>query len=144
MYTYFECKARYDKVMENGKEKKVTDTYLVDAMSFTEAEARFIEFIAPYISGEFSVSDIKRANYNEYFFCEDEKADKYYSCKLEFISIDEKYGTEKKTRANMLVQAADLRDAMNRLTECMKNTMADYNAVSIKETVILDVIKYEE
>ena len=67
MHTWFECKIRYEKVMENGMNKKVTEPYLVDALSFTEAEARIIEEITPYISGEFTVSDIKRANYSELF-----------------------------------------------------------------------------
>ena len=65
MHTWFECKIRYEKVMENGMQKKVTEPYLVDALSFTEAEARIIEEMTPFISGEFTVSDIKRANYSE-------------------------------------------------------------------------------
>jgi uncharacterized membrane protein YvbJ len=67
MHNWFECKIRYEKVMENGMNKKVTEPYLVDALSFTEAESRIIEEITPYISGEFTVSDIKRANYSELF-----------------------------------------------------------------------------
>ena len=67
MHTWFECKIRYEKVMENGMQKKVTEPYLVDALSFTEAEARIIEEMTPFISGEFTVSDIKRANYSELF-----------------------------------------------------------------------------
>ena len=75
MHTWFECKIRYEKVMENGMNKKVTEPYLVDALSFTEAEARIIEEITPYISGEFTVSDIKRANYSELFPSEEDAAD---------------------------------------------------------------------
>lgn len=67
MHTWFECKIRYEKTMENGMNKKVTEPYLVDALSFTEAEARIIEEMTPFISGEFTVSDIKRANYSELF-----------------------------------------------------------------------------
>lgn len=74
MHTWFECKIRYEKVMENGMNKKVTEPYLVDALSFTEAEARIIEEITPYISGEFTVSDIKRANYSELFPSEEDAA----------------------------------------------------------------------
>lgn len=136
---WFECKVRYDKTMENGMQKKVTEPYLVDALSFTEAEARIIEEITPFISGEFTVSDIKRANYSELFFSEDDDADKWFACKLEFVTIDERTGVEKKTKTNVLVQAADLRDAMAKLTDSMKHTMADYNAVCIKETAIMDV-----
>lgn len=129
--------------MENGMQKKVTEPYLVDALSFTEAEARAIEEVSPFISGEFTVSDIKRAHYSELFPSEEEAADKWYDCKLEFITLDEKSGAEKKTKTTVLVQAADLRDAMKKLDEGMKGTMADYNAVCIKETAIMDVYPYE-
>lgn len=115
MHTWFECKIRYEKVMENGMNKKVTEPYLVDALSFTEAEARIIEEITPFISGEFTVSDIKRANYSELFFCEEDAADRWFKCKLFFITLDEKSGAEKKTSTQVLVQAADLRDAVKKL-----------------------------
>ena len=90
MHTWFECKIRYEKVMENGMNKKVTEPYLVDALSFTEAEARIIEEMTPFISGEFTVSDIKRANYSELFPCEEDAADRWFKCKLVFITLDEK------------------------------------------------------
>lgn len=144
MHTWFECKIRYEKVMENGMQKKVTEPYLVDALSFTEAEARIIEEMAPFITGEFSVSDIKRANYSELFPSEEESADRWFSCRLEFITLDEKSGAEKKTKTNVLVQAADLRDAMKKLDEGMKGTMAYYNAVCIKETALMDVYPFSE
>ena len=66
MHTWFLCKIRYEKVMENGMQKKVTEPYLVDALSFTEAEARIIEEVTPFISGEFTVSDISRAHIARY------------------------------------------------------------------------------
>ena len=144
MHTWFECKIRYEKVMENGMQKKVTEPYLVDALSFTEAEARIIEEMTPFITGEFSVSDIKRANYSELFPSEEESADRWFSCRLEFVTLDEKSGAEKKTKTNVLVQAADLRDAMKKLDEGMKGTMADYNAVCIKETALMDVFPFTE
>lgn len=143
IHNWFECKIRYEKVMENGMNKKVTEPYLVDALSFTEAEARIIEEITPFINGEFIVSDIKRANYSELFLSDEESADKWFACKLEFITLDEKTGIEKKTKTNMLVQAADLRDAMKKLDEGMKCTLTDYNAVCIKETAIMDVYPFE-
>lgn len=124
MHTWFEGKIRYEKVAENGMNKKVTEPYLVDALSFTEAEARLIEEVTPFITGEFTVIDIKRANYSEIFPSDEEAADKWYKCKLYFITIDEKSGAEKKTATNILVQAADLRDAVKKLDEGMKGTMA--------------------
>ena len=110
MHNWFECKIRYEKIAENGINKEVTEPYLVDALSFTEAESRIIEEITPFISGEFTVSDIKRANYSELFPCEEDAADRWFKCKLYFITLDEKSGAEKKTATNVLVQAADLRD----------------------------------
>ena len=142
MHTWFECKIRYEKVMENGMNKKVTEPYLVDALSFTEAEARIIEEITPYISGEFTVSDIKRANYSELFPSEEDAADRWFKCKLFFITLDEKSGAEKKTSTTVLVQASDLRDAVKKLDEGMKGTMADYQIASVAETAIMDVYPY--
>lgn len=144
MQNWFLCKIRYEKVMENGMEKKVTEPYLVDALSFTEAEARILEEMRPFISGEFTVSDIKRANYSELFPCAEDSADKWYAGRLAFITLDEKSGTEKKTYTNVLIQASDIRDAMKKLDEGMKGTMADYHSVSLKETAIVDVFPYIE
>ncbi len=143
MHNWFECKIRYEKVAENGMNKKVTESYLVDALSFTEAESRIIEEITPFISGEFTVSGVARANYSELIFCDEESADKWYKCKLYFITLDEKTGIEKKTATNVLVQAADLKDAIKKLDEGMKGTMADYEIAAVSETAIMDVYPYE-
>lgn len=142
MKHWFECKIRYEKTMENGMNKKVTEAYIVDALSFTEAEARIIEGMTPYISGEFTVSDIKRANYSELFFAEDNESDRWFKCKLTFITLDEKSGAEKKTSTNVLVQASDLRDAVKKVDEGMKGSMSDYIISSIAETAIMDVYEY--
>jgi hypothetical protein len=142
MHTWFECKIRYEKTMENGMVKKVTEPYLVDALSFTEAEARIIEEMTPFISGEFTVSDIKRANYSELFTSEEESADRWFKCKLAFITLDEKSGAEKKTTTQVLVQAADLRDAVKKLDEGMKGTMADYIISMVSETPLMDIYPY--
>ena len=143
MHTWFECKIRYEKVMENGMNKKVTEPYLVDALSFTEAEARIIEEITPFISGEFTVSDIKRANYSELFFCEEDAADRWFKCKLFFITLDEKSGAEKKTAAQMLAQASNLKDAIAVLEDGMKGTLADYTIASVTETQLMDVFPFD-
>lgn len=143
MHTWFEGKIRYEKVAENGMNKKVTEPYLVDALSFTEAEARLIEEVTPFITGQFTVTDIKRANYSEIFPSDEEAADKWYKCKLYFVTLDEKSGAEKETATNILVQAADLRDAVKKLDEGMKGTMADYVIASVTETAIMDVYPYQ-
>jgi hypothetical protein len=129
--------------MENGMNKKVTEPYLVDALSFTEAEARIIEELNPLISGEFTVSNVARANYSELFPCDEDTSDRWFKCKLFFITRDEKTGCEKRTSTQVLVQAADLRDAVKKLDEGMKGTMADYVIASVAETAIMDVYPYE-
>ena len=142
MNKWFECKVKYVKTMENGLEKPVKEAYLVDALSFTEAEKRFLEEIRPFMTGEFEVSDIKRVNYSEVFFCDLESADKWFKCKLSFITLDEKSGTEKKSNSYALVQAADLREAIKHLDEQMKGTIMDYQIASVTETMIMDVYPY--
>lgn len=140
MYNWFECKIKYDKMLETGMQKTVTEPYLVDALSFTEAEARIIEEIKPFISGEFSVSDIKRVKYSDTFF--NESGDRYYKARLHFITLDEKSGAEKKTAVNMLVQASQLKESVEIVEAEMKKTMIDYAIASVTETAIMDVFPY--
>ena len=142
MHTWFLCKIRYEKVIEDGGNKKVTEPYLVDALSFTEAEARIIEEVTPFISGEFTVTDISRAHYSEIFTSEEDSADKWFAGRLAFTTLDEKSGKEKRTYTNVLIQAADIHDAMKKLDEGMKGTMADYSSILLKETAIVDVYPY--
>lgn len=144
MHNWFECKIRYEKVAENGMNKKVTEPYLVDALSFTEAESRIIEEITPYMAGEFVVSGVARANYSELFYCDDDVSGIiWYKCKLNFITLDEKTGAIKRQPTNILVQATDIRDAIRRLDEGMKGTMVDYEIAAVSETAIMDVYPYE-
>ena len=140
MYNWFECKVRYEKMLESGMQKMVTEPYLVDAWSFTEAEARITEEITPYMSGEFSISDIKRVKYSESFF--NETGDRYYRMRLYFITLDEKSGTEKKTATNMLVQASTLKEAVLIIEAEMEKSMVDYTIASATETAIMDVYQY--
>jgi len=139
MAQWFECKVRYDKLMENGMQKKVNEPYMVDALSFTEAEARIIEEVTPFISGDFSVSAVKRTNISEIFW--DDSADKWYHVKVNFITIDEKCAVEKKTTSHILVAASDFKGALDNFMEGMKGTMADFEIASIAETTIMDVYK---
>ena len=137
MALWFECKVRYDKMQENGMVKKVNEPYLVDALTFTEAEARIIEEMKPFISGEYSISSEKKTRISEIFF--NEGADRYYLVKVNFITLDENSGVEKKTVSQILVQASDFEDAVEKFKEGMKGTMADYEIGSISETMIMDV-----
>lgn len=144
MHTWFECKIKYEKTMENGIEKKVTEAYIVDALSFTEAEARIIEEVTPFISGEYTVQDIKRLNFSEIFTSHKTADDLWFKFKLNFITLDEKSGSEKKTSTLVLVQAADIRSAIKNLDEKMKGSMADYIIAAVNETAYMDVYEYKQ
>lgn len=138
MNSYFLSTVRYDKVMENGLQKTVNEQYLFDALSFTEAEARTIGELRPFMSGEFAIPQIVKPRISELMLSEDASADRYYKVKVSSIQLDEKSGAEKKTNSCILVQASDFKDAYDRFIDGMKDTMADYEIVSIVETAILD------
>lgn len=138
MSLWFECKVRYDKTMENGAVKKVNEPYLVDALSFTEAEARIIEERTPYISGEFTVSAVKKTRIAE-IFADPSADDRFYMVKVNFITLDEKSGMEKKSASHILVQANDFASALKRFNDGMNGSAADYEIASIVETPLLDV-----
>ena len=140
MHKWFECTIRYEKQLEEGKIAKVTERYLVDALTFTEAEARIIEEMKLFISGEFEVANINPQKYSELFW--NESGDKWFKTKVNFIVLDEEKGVEKKVANYMLVQANDLKESRELLVDGMKGSMADWEIASISETKILDVYKY--
>lgn len=140
---WFECKIRYEKLMDDGMQKKVTETYVVDALSFSEAEERIIEEMSSYISGEFTVQDIKKAAYGEIFFSDDANADRWYKAKLQFITIDEKSEKEKRSNINYLVQAGSFNGAVKNIDEVMGGSMIDYVIASVAETVLMDVYEHK-
>lgn len=140
LHTWFECGVRYDKTLENGMQKKVTEPYLIDALSFTEAEARIIKEITPFISGEFEIANVRKKHISEIYY--DPNGDKWYLAKVNFITLDEKTSMEKKTSSRMLVQASDLPKALQGLIQGMLGTLADYEIASLSETMIMDVFPY--
>lgn len=140
MHNWFECKVRYDKTQETGVVKTVTEPYLIDALSFTEAEERIVKEMEPFIGGVFSVSDIRRKKFAETIL--NENGDRYYNARLAFITLDEKSGSEKRTAVNMLVQASSLREAMDIVEGEMAQTMVDYQFMAISETAIMDIFPY--
>ena len=139
---WFECKIGYEKVMEDGLQKKVTENYVVDALSFTEAEKRIMEEMSSYISGAFEVKDIKIAPYKEIFFSDEEMADRWYKTKLQFITIDEKTEKEKRSSVSYLVQAGTLNGAVKNIDTAMGGTISDYVIASVAETTLMDVFEY--
>lgn len=143
MREWFECKVKFEKDMNDGLTKTVTEVYLVDALSFTEAEKRFVEEMSTFIRGEFNITDIKRAKINELFEGEDLQADKWFKCRVAFITMDEKTEKEKRTMQTMMVKAIDLPDAVKLLQKYMTGTLGDYLITSITETKIMDVFPYQ-
>ena len=140
---WFECKVKYDKTQEDGRIKTTTESYLVDALSFTEAEETIIKEMEPYMSGEFVVSNIKRARIAEIFQSPDTAADRWYRVKVGFISIDEKSGKEKIVTQQDMVQATTLQEAISTLEKGMSGTLGDYKILSITETPILDMFLHK-
>ena len=138
MSQWIKTSVRFQKRMENGTTKRVTESYLVDALSFAEAEARIIKEVRPYISGEFNVSAVKKSNVQEIFRYRE--GDKWYKAKVAFIAVDDNTMSEKRTIAVYMVQAPDFHNALENFIEgMMKVTMEDFIIVGIEETSILDV-----
>ena len=142
--TWFECKIRYEKIMEDGLPKKINDVYVVDALSFSEAEERIIEEMSSYISGEIEIVDVKIAPYREIFFADDNLADQWFKAKLSFITIDERSNKEKRTSMMYLVNAGNISSAINNIDKVMSGTMIDYVTTSISATKIFDVFEYKK
>lgn len=140
--TWFKTKVKYQKTMEDGSEKVVSEAYVVDALSFTEAESAIIDEMSVYTSGELKVSNLGKASYNEIFFSDVDDDDKFYTCKLQFITIDEKSEKEKRSNVTYLVQAKSLARALRYVDEAMGKTMIDYDIVGLNETKVFDVFEH--
>ncbi|MBN2165809.1 MAG: DUF4494 domain-containing protein [Marinilabiliaceae bacterium] len=141
MHNWFECKVRYTKIDDKtGKEKKVNEPYLVDAISFTEAEARINKELEAYISGEFTVTNIRKANYTDVFPNED--GDRWFKCKVTYISVDESAGKEKKVSNQMLIMASDVKDAYDKLQKALSGMTVDFDIVGVNESAIMDFFPY--
>jgi len=141
---WFETKIRYEKTMEDGSMKAVTESYVVDALSFTEAEASITEEMSMYISGDFKITGIKTAPYKEIFFSDNGNDDRWYRAKLQFITVDEKTEKEKRSNINYLIQAATLLGAVKNIDEVMSGTMIDYVIAGVYETPMMDVFEHNQ
>lgn len=140
--TWFETRVRYDKTMEDGQNKKVIEQYVVDALSFSEAEELITEEMSHYVSGEFDVKAIAPAVYGEIFFSDVDTDDKWFKARLSFITIDEKTEKERRSSVAYLVQAHSVNGAVKHVDEVMKSTMIDYEIAAITETKIMDVFEH--
>lgn len=142
MGNWFVVKVSYEKILENGMQKRVTEQYLLDALSFEEAEKRAVEELQPFITGEFVIADIKRARLSELFFYDD--GDRFFVAKVAFITLDEKSGVEKESKVSMLAQASDFDEAVAVIKKGMEGTMSDYRITNLGESAIMDVFPYSE
>ena len=140
MAQWIEVKVRYYKMTDSGKTVKVTDPYLVDAVSCTEAEARVVEEMTSFVN-DFNVLNVGKTKISEIFW--DETGDRFYKVKVNFITLDEKTAVEKRSASYILVQASTFADALANFNKGMKGTMADYEIESIAETKIVDVYRYQ-
>ena len=140
---WFECKIRYEKVMEDGTPKKVNEVYVIDALSFSEAEERIMEEMSSYISGEIELVDVKIAPYKEIFFADNNLAERWFKAKVVYITIDERTQREKRMPVMVLVNAGSINSAINNTDEVMGGTMIDYAITAIQETKIFDVFEYK-
>ncbi len=138
---WFECTVQFEKQLENGKLKKVKESYLVDSITFGEAEERIIKEAQDFISGEFEVAAVKKENISELFRGEEE--DPWFKIKVSFITLDEVSGSEKYSKFTMYLQCKSIDVVIDALAEKMKGSMADYIVNSITETKIVDVFDYD-
>lgn len=142
MHNWFQCKIKYERSGEDGSNTKVNESYLVDALSFTEAEKRINEIMQPFINGEFLVSDIKRMKINELIENEDENSDsRWYRSKVNLVTFDEEKEVEKRTAFILLAEASTLKEAVDLVDKAMKTSLSHYEIVSVVETNIIDVYK---
>lgn len=137
---WYECKVKYRKTNDTGVQKMVTEPYLIDAVSYTEAESRINEEMSAYISDEFKITNIKVANYAEIHPFEN--SDRWFKSKVALVAYDEESGKERKTNIYLLVQANDVKEAYDNTVTAMKNTMGDYTIPAISESPIMDVFPY--
>jgi len=138
--TWYECKVKYRKTDDTGVQKITTEPYLVDALSFTEAEKRINEEMAAYISEEFKITNIKVGNYAEIHPFEN--ADRWFKSRVSLMAYDEESGKERKSNMYLLVQANDVKEAYDNTISIMKDTMGDFTIPAISESPIMDVFPY--
>ena len=140
---WFEAKLRYDKVHDNGSKKKVTESFVIEALSFGEAEKIALEFLGSSVSGEIQVININPTKFNEVIFSEEESCDRYYKAKLQFITLDEKTGKEMPKYFYYLVQASSFDNCKDTIRKMNQSTLIDYQIAAVSETKIVDVVEHK-
>jgi hypothetical protein len=142
MHTWFECKVKYVKTGEDGKEKKISETYLIDAISYTEAEARIHAELETFIQGAFIISALKKSNIIEIVPSNDENDDKWYKGKVAILDADELTGKEKRINQYSLIAAKDINTALAYLDKSFSTYIVPFEIAAISDTTIMDVYPY--
>lgn len=140
MNSWYTIKVKYTKQLEDGRLKRVTEPYLVDAVSFTDAEARIYEEIGTAVKGEFLITGISKTEFADIFYYED--SEDWYKCKLTYVNLDADSGKEKKVSQNFLVTAKNVKDAYDRIGESMKDMLVTYEIPSIALSPIVEIFPY--
>lgn len=140
MKSIFQFKCVCERVGDDGKVKNVTEVYLVDALSFTEAETRAIQLMGAYCKGHFEIKDIKQVSYSDVW--DDVENGYFFKMKVQYITLNEK-GNGKVTVTDKLILAPILEDAIELLDEKMKDTLTDWRLVGVVETPIMGYFKHE-
>lgn len=140
MNSWFTIKVKYTKQFEDGRLKRVTEPYLVDAVSFTDAEARIYEEIGSQVTGEFQITGISKTDYADIFYYED--SDDWYKCKLTYVTVDGDQGKEKKVSNNFLVTAGNIKEAYDRIKESLSEMTVTFEVPSIMLSPIVEVLPY--
>lgn len=138
--SWFECKVKLLKQMPNGTEKRVTESYIMECGSFTQAEAMLYQLMIELDAKDFEVSDISKTKYSDVVFSDSQEPTTWFKCKLDIFTLDERTGGEKKTSSYSLIEAKDVPDAQMRLKERMKGITTDYVNNSVVETKVLEVV----
>jgi len=142
MQTWFECKAKYNKVSESGREQMVTENFLLDAVSFTDAETRMIRQLQQMVKGgEFAVTDIKKSRIAEVFPYD--TGEWWFKATINLVTVDEEAGKEKKMRTYYLIMADDIKEALERLDESLSYLVIPYVVSALAVSTIVDVFPYE-
>jgi len=142
MQTWFESKVKYTKVSGSGNEQHVTENFLLDAVSYTDAETRIIRKMQELIKGnEFTIVDIKKSRIAEVFPFE--SGEWWYKATINLVTLDEEAGKEKKMRTYYLIMADDIKEALERLDESLSYLVIPYVTTSIAVSTIVDVFPYE-
>ena len=142
MNNWFTVKVKYTKQLDNGALKRVSEPYLLAAMTFTDAEARIYEELGDIIRGEFNVTGIRPTEIHDIFAYDD--SDVWYKCKVKYESMDADNEKARKVTQNFLVSAASVEQAAERLNESLSTLMVDYEIPAIVVSPIVEIFPFKE